>query len=297
MTGKTVAMLVRRAEEEDRPQLAGLAARLQARPERHVAYFGLDATTIAAEMTAEDDDWTAVSAVAERDGDLVGWLIGSVDEEMGRVWWFGPFVGGADTEWSQPMAALHEFACGLLPTAVTGQEWAPDARYRLLIDWALAMGFTRDTGSTVLTLDDELAPPTIGYRHVSADDVETVGRLHDELFAGTHTSGSKLVSGGDDDHFRLVVEIDGTVAGYVAVERQPDGGGYIDYLGVEPSLRRRGLGAELVRAGVTVLRANGCDRCHLTVREDNDGARALYTALGFTEERTIAPLRKGFSLG
>lgn len=290
-------MLLRRATEDDRPQLADLAARLQQRPERHIVYFGLDAATIAAEMVAEDDDWTAVSAVAERDGVPIGWLVGSVDEEMGRVYWYGPFVDGTEAEWAEAVTALHGFACGLLPDAVNEQELAPDARYELLIAWALDHEFERQTGSTVLTLHDALAPPSTEYRHISDADADAVARLHDALFPGTHTTGSKLVSGVDDGHFRLVVGIDGRVAGYVAVERQHDGGGYIDFLGVEPSMRRRGLGAELVRAGVEVLRANGCDRCHLTVREDNDGARALYAALGFTEERTIVPLRRGFSVG
>ena len=35
---------------------------------------------------------------------------------------------------------------------------------------------------------------------------------------------------------------------------------------------------------------------HLTVRENDHGARALYTGLGFEEERVVRPLRKGFTL-
>jgi ribosomal protein S18 acetylase RimI-like enzyme len=105
-----------------------------------------------------------------------------------------------------------------------------------------------------------------------------------------------LVTSAGPDRIRLVVERDGDVAGYVAVERQPDGNGYVDFLGVAPGHRRRGLGAELVRAGVAALAELGCRRFHLTVREADTGARALYAGLGFTEERVIRPFRRGFSL-
>jgi ribosomal protein S18 acetylase RimI-like enzyme len=289
-------MHVRRAVEQDRRHLAELAARLQGRPDRHVAYLGTDAESIRDEMIAEDEDWTAVSAVAERANEVVGWSMGSVDEDMGRVWWFGPFVDTDDDEWESVASALHESASRSLPSAVTEQEYAPDACFELLIEWALARGFHRDPRSAALALDGPLGPPTIRFRSVTSADVDTVGRLHDDLFPDTHTTGASLVTGADEDRLRFVLERDGTVLGYVAVERQPDGTGYIDYLGVAPDHRRRGLGAELIRAGVAELRAIGCDRCHLAVREDNAGARALYTSLGFVEERVIAPMRQGFSI-
>ena len=82
----------------------------------------------------------------------------------------------------------------------------------------------------------------------------------------------------------------------MAVERQPDGSGYIDFLGVDPRFRRRGLGAELVRAGVAALAELGCTRCSLTVRDDNEAARRLYAGLGFVDERVIVPYRLGFSI-
>ena len=88
----------------------------------------------------------------------------------------------------------------------------------------------------------------------------------------------------------------GRVAGYVAFEVQPDGSGYLDFLGVATEFRRRGLAAQLVRAAVTELVDRGASSIHLTVRENSHGARALYVGLGFEEERVIRPLRKGFTL-
>jgi GNAT superfamily N-acetyltransferase len=288
-------MELRRAVEPDRPVLAVLAAGQQRRPERHIAYLGDDADVIAAEMVEEDEDWTAVSAVAEHGGRPIGWLMGSVDPEMGRVWWFGPFADVDDDRWPSVAGALYEHARRLLPSSVDEEELGPDSRHVALIEWAQARGFDVDPGSAVLTLTGVIEGPSIAVRPVVPGDADVV-RLHDELFPGTHTTGAALMAGADDRHVRLVAEVDGSFVGYVAVELQPDGGGYVDYLGVEPSARRRGYGAELVRAGVAALREIGAGDVHLTVREANEGARALYVGLGFDEQRIIVPLRKGFRL-
>ncbi|MCV2394025.1 GNAT family N-acetyltransferase [Actinotalea sp. M2MS4P-6] len=288
-------MIVRTAVPSDRSTLAVLAAGLQRRPERHVAYLGLDAETIAAEMVAEDDDWTAVSAVAERDGAPVGWLVGSVDQEIGRVWWFGPFITAEDEGWVAIADALDAHARALLPAAIDQEELAPDARFDVLIAWARAHGFAAESGSAVLTLGGPLPGPAVEARPLRPDDVD-VAALHDRLFPRTHATGDGLLRDADPDHLRLVVEQDGTPVGYLAAERQPDGDGYLDFLGVAEHARRQGWGGELVKAAVAALRALGCGRVHLTVRETNVAARSLYQGLGFVEERVIAPQRRGFSL-
>jgi len=296
---ETVGMELRRATETDRPTLAALATRQQARPERHVAYLGLDAETVAAEMVADDDDWTAVAVVAEYEGAVIGWLMGSVDAELGRVWWFGPFIDVGDGEWAPIADALYDEARSLLEPAIDEEELGPDSRFDLLERWALGRGFGVDPGSAVLVLTGPLGPPRVATRPTTADEADTIGRLHDELFPGAHTTGRRLVAGNDATRIRLATTRDGGVLGYIAVEVQPDGGGYIDFLGVAPEHRCQGLGAELIRAGVAALRERGIEPgspISLTVREGNVGARALYTGLGFDEERVIHPLRKGFSM-
>ena len=293
-------MILRPATEGDRRALGAYAAPLQARIEHHVAYLGTDADAIPDEMVEDVDDWTEVAAVAELDDDggrIAGWLMGSIDHAMGRVWWFGPFVDTDDPQrWREVADLLDAAVRRQLPVSIAEEEYAFDAHHLAGEAWAVARGFVADPGSAVLMLDHVLDPPAIPTRPVTPADIDTVGRLHDELFANTHTGGAALVATHDPARPRLVAELHGEVAGYVAVERQPDGSGYIDFLGVAPSHRRRGIGAELVRAGVAALAELGCERFHLTVREANIGARALYTGLGFAEERVIRPLRRGFSL-
>jgi ribosomal protein S18 acetylase RimI-like enzyme len=294
-------MQIRTAVEADRPALAALAGTQQRHPERHVTYLGLDPEHIAAEMVEEDDDWTAVSAVAEDDDDgrIRGWLMGSVDADMGRVWWFGPFVDGGDDGWHSVTDALYAHASSLLPESVDQEELAPDSRHTLLAGWALGHGFHLDPGSAILGLERAIETPTgppAGTIRPATTHDDRFAELHDELFANTHTTGRRLLATTDADHIRLVLEVEDTIVGYVAVDVQPDGGGYIDYLGVDPAHRRRGYGLVLVRAGVAALADRGCRRFDLTVREANVGARALYADLGFVEERLVHPYRKGFEL-
>lgn len=290
-------MNVRRPIADERRPLAELAARLQVRAEHHVAYLGTDPESIAAEMVEDVDDWTEAAAVAEVDGRRVGWLMGSIDHDMGRVWWFGPFVDTDDPAmWRATADRLDAAARAELAEHVTEEEYAFDARHVTAHDWAVARNFLADPGSAVLGLDHPIPPPEIEVRAATAADAAEVGVLHDALFENTHTRGASIVASADAAHPRLVAERDGELLGYIAVERQADGGGYIDYVGVAPACRRQGIGAQLVRAGVQALAELGCERFHLTVREANAGARALYAGLGFEQERIIRPFRRGFSL-
>jgi [ribosomal protein S18]-alanine N-acetyltransferase len=62
-----------------------------------------------------------------------------------------------------------------------------------------------------------------------------------------------------------------------------EGGGEAELLrlAVEPAARRRGLGRQLVAAGLNRLRSAGVGSCHLEVRPANASALAVYRALGF----------------
>lgn len=300
-------MGVRAVTDDDLDEVARLVARLQQHGEHHVAYLGDDAEAIAAEVVDGSDDWAAAGAVAVDADRIVGGLVGSVDPDMGRVWWLGPFVDAdLDTpdgaqRWREFADRLDETARHGLAATVAEEEWAFDERHAVGLAWAASCGGSIETGSAVLGLGDRIDGPAVPVRPSDERDAAAVSALHDLLFPGTHTPGSALVAELTPGRALLVIDdpvsADAGPVGYVAVERQPDGGGYIDYVGVAPAARRRGLGAELIRAGVAALASLGCTRVDLTVRADNDAARALYAQLGFVEERVIVPVRRGFSLG
>ncbi len=264
-----------------------LAAGEQARGDRHIGYLGLDPASLEKDVVGVEN-WQAKTAVAI-DGRVVGWMLCETDDEMGRGWWWGPFV--VATDWAGTADALYETAASMVD--VTEEEQAPDTRNELAAAFALRHGFVAETASAVLSYHGPGWGNRSGTVALDAEFADRVASLHDDLFPNTHTTGKSLV--GSDD-IRLVVVDKGVLQGYVAVEIHSDGTGYIDYLGVDPAARRQGIGARLVQGSVDALLAQGASSVHLTVRESNHGARALYSSLGFTEERLVRPYRKNFSL-
>ncbi len=98
-------------------------------------------------------------------------------------------------------------------------------------------------------------------------------RLHGS--PGFDGSGVLIVAG--------ATEPDDPVA-FIRVESYVEGpvmGGEIGLIGVVPGWRRRGLGRELLRWGVTELRGRGVGAIELTVEAANDRATRLYQDHGF----------------
>jgi len=85
----------------------------------------------------------------------------------------------------------------------------------------------------------------------------------------------------------LVHEQDGELAGFCWTKVQEEDGerlGEIYVIAVAPGFQGRGLGRELVLAGLDHLAGAGLETAMLYVDRDNEGARALYFKLGFTDD-------------
>lgn len=271
----------------DLPAVAALIAAEQRQPHRHVAYLSSDPEPIAAEVAALGD-WCSASAVLRNGTEIEGFLAADVDDEIGRTWWLGPFVSGGD--WRAGANALY----GAIDPVHDQEEMAIDTRNVELAEFATSLGFSPEEPSAALVCrQSPEASPGIGLmRPVEAVQVAA---LHDTLFPGTHTTGRTLTTA-RPDHLVYVARSGDDVAGYVAVEVQEDGSGYIDFLGVAPDSRRQGLGRALVQTATRALFEAGVSHVHLTVRATNAAARRLYGSIGFEESRLLAPFRKGFSL-
>ena len=62
--------------------------------------------------------------------------------------------------------------------------------------------------------------------------------------------------------------------------------GEVFRIAVAPDLRRRGIGYRLLSEVIRHSREDGLEFLFLEVRSQNEGARALYRTLGFTEDGT-----------
>jgi ribosomal protein S18 acetylase RimI-like enzyme len=85
----------------------------------------------------------------------------------------------------------------------------------------------------------------------------------------------------------LVGELDGAVVGTVMVGY--DGHrGWINYLGVDPACRRRGLGRALMAEAERRLRQAGCPKVNLQVRTSNADAIEFYRRIGFAMDDVVS---------
>jgi ribosomal protein S18 acetylase RimI-like enzyme len=59
--------------------------------------------------------------------------------------------------------------------------------------------------------------------------------------------------------------------------------GSINYVAVDPDCRRRGYARRMMAAAEDLLRAAGCPKVNLMVREGNDEVIAFYKAIGYAD--------------
>lgn len=295
-------METRRIRDDEVDEAARWLATQQADPTRHIASEAMEADAIAIGLRELEPNGLDDVLVAVDGGEVVGLLGLEHDTDPPRVWWRGPFVA-ADRDPHPVADALLAAGRARKPAHAVQEELGPDDRHAWMPAFAERHGFVAEEASAVLgrPLGDGAAHlrDVAGVADVaplSADTADAVAALHDAVFPGTHSSGARIAAGGDDK-LVLVARHVGEVVGYIAIERQEDATGYIDYLGVSPDARRGGIGRALVAAGCVALAdLFACPSVNLTVRESNRGARRLYESLGFEEERLIRPWRLGFTL-
>ncbi|MFC3478066.1 GNAT family N-acetyltransferase [Halobacterium litoreum] len=86
------------------------------------------------------------------------------------------------------------------------------------------------------------------------------------------------------------VESPPPVSGYIVADDIPNHGrplGHVKDLAVRPERRGEGVGAALLRRGLSALASQGARSVKLEVRESNEPARGLYEKFGFEYLRTL----------
>lgn len=85
----------------------------------------------------------------------------------------------------------------------------------------------------------------------------------------------------------LVAEENGRIVGSVMAGY--DGHrGWVNYLAVDPSQRRSGLGRELMAEAERLLAEAGCPKINLQVRGTNEAALGFYERLGYTRDDVVS---------
>lgn len=85
----------------------------------------------------------------------------------------------------------------------------------------------------------------------------------------------------------LVGEVDGRVVATVMAGFEGHRG-WMNYLAVDPSHRRKGLARGMVAAAETLLRESGCPKVNLQVRASNSDVIAFYRRLGYSVDEVVS---------
>ena len=85
----------------------------------------------------------------------------------------------------------------------------------------------------------------------------------------------------------LVGEIDGRIVGVVMAGYEGHRG-WVNYLAVEPELRGRGLGRQLMLAIERLLGERGCPKVSLQIRRGNRDVVRFYESLGYAEDDVVS---------
>ena len=64
--------------------------------------------------------------------------------------------------------------------------------------------------------------------------------------------------------------------------------GWINYLAVDPALRRRSIATQIMTAAERLLKASGCPKINLQVRTSNPEAIGFYKKLGYRVDEVIS---------
>ncbi|MEC9406328.1 MAG: GNAT family acetyltransferase [Pseudomonadota bacterium] len=85
----------------------------------------------------------------------------------------------------------------------------------------------------------------------------------------------------------LVAEADQRVMGTVMAGYEGHRG-WINYLAVSPTERLQGVGRQLMQAAESALKAAGCPKINLQVRDGNDAVLAFYERLGYGVDPVVS---------
>ena len=119
------------------------------------------------------------------------------------------------------------------------------------------------------------------YRRIGDADLERVMSIENAVHAHPWTRGNFVDSIGAGYHCWIAERLSQVVAyGVVTVGA---GEAHLLNLSVAPDWQRRGIGGELTRFFIKLVRDYGAAKIFLEVRPSNVAARALYARTGFEE--------------
>ena len=279
-------------------ELVSFVTHLNSDDAHHIGFFGEGEADVRSSL-AECLVPPAEGFQLAYDGDqLVGVFGVDADPEIGRAWLFGPLI--EHTGWQSVADELYAASLKVIPDGINEQDLFCDVRNLNLAAFAERHGFPVRSENAVVSLkrSDYKKPASkdikFSIADYSSEFFEQFERCHTLLFPTTYFTSRQIVEKLDATRRLFLGLENGKMKGYHFCKVESEScSGYIDFIGVDESLRGRGLGAILLAAGIDwMLSFPEVDKISLTVNADNAPALKLYSNFGFVTERVMRGYRK-----
>lgn len=261
---------------------------------------GADERSHVAELAGLPADEAAFWRVVGSGGETVGVIGCEIDRRERRAWVRGPWAVPGLSPALEP--ALLGALEGALPEvdrldAFPSEDDAPlntlyrDAGYRRMEVHRVMLAALGRVAATSAA-DSRVVPARPG-------DLPQWLPLHHSLFPGSYLSDDEIAEAlGEGQRLVLTALLDGRPAGYLTAKDDATMDElYIDYLGVDPAARGRGLGRALLQHAMCWGERRGRRHAALTVREDRAEALSLYRQCGFEQASAGVHWRKDRAAG
>jgi ribosomal protein S18 acetylase RimI-like enzyme len=277
-------------------ELVQFVARLNSDGAHHIGFFGEGEADIRATL-AESIIPPSEGFVMAYEGDqLVGVFGVDVNPEISRAWLFGPLVDHPD--WHEVADQLYAKVIPRIPVGIRDYDLFADVQNTRMEAFAVRHGFPIHSENAVLTLAREkytpAAPRTTQVIPYQEKHFEAFESLHKTLFPNAYFTAQQMVEKIDENHQLFLAVENGQLLGYHFGKTEPlSESGYVDFIGTDASARGRGIGADLLAAGIDwMLALPATQKVNLTVNADNIAARTLYEKFGFVTDRVMRGYRK-----
>ena len=132
---------------------------------------------------------------------------------------------------------------------------------------------------------------SVTWRRPSPSDYDDVIAVLDDWWGGRHMSDMlpRLFFEQFRDTSLVAVDGDGAIVAFIVAfvsPAEPDLG-YIHFVGVDPSYRGQGLGAEAYRRTFDAFGGRGCTRVKAVTSAANVDSQAFHRALGFAVSESV----------
>ena len=279
-------MVIRKVEQDELRAMAQFMAEMNARPEQHSLHCDRtveDLTNNLLALSRPEDSFV----VAVESGRISGALGGDYNDDKSRMWLWGPFVAGDN--WEEVALALLNGLRAIWPADLENSYTFFNQTNQRGYNFFLAQGFQHHgIYHAYKALRPETFPEIPAIPELHPGQLDSYAALHNLAFPNTFHTGRDILEPLSENRKLFVLAEGDEVQGYVEVSvNQFPPEGYIEFLAVRPGQRGRGLGRTLLTYALHwCFNQRQLPEVNLTVRDDNDNARALYESVGFHLEYT-----------